>query len=176
MFRPSRRHLLGGLGASVLVGCAGRMAGRATDTGAGSVGQTPADRGFTMPAEWEADAGCLMQLLPALHYCGSGTSCSYVDQARLDWAATALAVSRVEPVAMYLTAEDRTAAGALCGDFVTLIEAPLSHGWSPDTGSLVLRDEGGGDRWARRAVGSTASRGRPPRGWTGRGEAGCWPG
>lgn len=143
MFRPSRRHLLGGLGASGLVGCAGRAVGRGADTGAGAVGETPAARGFTLPAEWEAHAGCLMQFPPALNYCGSGTGCSYLDQARLDWSATAEAVSRFEPVAMYVTPEDRATAETLCGDFVTLVEAPLSDGWSRDTGPLVLCDGAG---------------------------------
>lgn len=142
LLRPSRRRLLGGLGAGLLAPACGRRGGG--DTGAGRATASPAARGFSMPAEWAPHSGTLMQFPPATNYCSGSSTCAFLEAARAEWANVARAIARFEPVAMYVDPADRAAAEALLsGTSVTLVEAPLSDGWARDTAPLFLTDGAG---------------------------------
>ncbi len=140
-FRPSRRRLLQGLGATGLVGC-----GRGSGGGPGSLDDTgaiAASDGFSMPAEWTPHTGTIMQFPPALNYCGGGESCGFLERARAEWAEVAKAIARFEPVVLYVDPADMASAKALLDGHVTIVEAPLSDGWARDTAPLFLtRDDG----------------------------------
>ncbi len=105
---------------------------------------TPAEDAFRMPAEWEPHVGCLMQFPPPTNYCfGPNQNCNYIESARVEWAAVANAVAEFEPVLMYATPEDASLARSMVGSGVTVIAAPLSDGWSRDTGPLFLKNDAG---------------------------------
>ncbi len=157
-FQPSRRHVLTGLGA-MLVGCTGggstQVKGGPTspNTGltntTGQPGATATTAGFSMPAEWGPHSGTIMQFPPATNYCfGGNGDCNFIENARQEWAATARAIAEFEPVILYATPGDAAEARNLCGAGVTVLEAPLSDGWSRDTGPIILTNEAGESRAA----------------------------
>lgn len=139
LWRPTRRRLLGGLGAAGLVGC-GRDGPARADSGRDAAG-------FSMPAEWSPHSGTIMQFPPATNYC-AGSTCAFLEQARAEWAEVARAIARFEPVLMYVDPADLAAAEALLAGVVTLVEAPLSDGWARDTAPLFLTREDGAVRAA----------------------------
>ena len=163
LYTPSRRRLIGSLAAMGLVGpslLAGACKPKPGDSGApadsgdtsdtsdtsdtGTAASTPAADGFSMPAETDLHAGCIMQFPPPEHYCNGGaTDCRLIQRARAEWAATALAIAEHEPVAMYVAPDDMARAKKLVGGAVTLLEAELNDGWSRDSGPILLRNPAG---------------------------------
>ncbi|NOY24591.1 MAG: agmatine deiminase family protein [Oligoflexia bacterium] len=155
----SRRTLLGSLAATSLVGsplllslsCRRRPsdAGPGGDTGSGgsngdtgALDSTPAVDGFSVPAETDTHAGCIMQFPPPDHYCQGKTSdCTLIQSARAEWAAVAKAIAEHEPVVMYAVAEDISRVNKLCKGAVSVIEAELNDGWSRDSGPILLRNK-----------------------------------
>lgn len=124
----SRREFLGGLASSGLLACGGARGPK-----------TAAETGFTLPAEWAPHAGCLMQFPPALNYCSAAApNCDFIADARVEWGQVARAIARFEPVVVYARPDELDLARHHCGPDVTLVGAPLSDGWSRDTGPQIL--------------------------------------
>jgi agmatine deiminase len=99
---------------------------------------TPAAEGFSMPAEWEPHAGCLM-VWPVRQELWR----EHLDEAKAEWAATARAIAAFEPVLMVCQPGRSKEVRDLCGEGVEPIELPTNDSWARDSGPAFVRDEHG---------------------------------
>ena len=96
---------------------------------------TPAALGFSMPAEWDRHAGCLMQWPSRRELWGR----TFGD-ARADYAVVARAIAAFEPVVMVCNPGDADGVRDLCGAGVTPLEIPIDDSWARDSGPVFVRD------------------------------------
>ena len=99
---------------------------------------TPATAGFTMPAEWEPHAGCLMAWPSRVELWGDR-----LDDAKRDYAAVAAAIAGFEPVLMVCNVGDSADVHDQCGKGITPIEIPINDSWSRDSGPAFVRNGAG---------------------------------
>jgi agmatine deiminase len=96
---------------------------------------TPAAAGFTMPAEWEPHAGCLMQW-PSRRELWADR----FDEACADYAVVARAIAGFEPVVMVCNPGKSQQVHDMCGAGVTPLEIPINDSWARDSGPVFVRD------------------------------------
>jgi len=91
-----------------------------------------------MPAEWDRHERTVMSW-------PTNTSiwASALEEARQEYAATARAVTRFEPVLMVANPGDEIGASKLCGAGVDVITLPIDDSWMRDSGPIIVRDEDG---------------------------------
>jgi agmatine deiminase len=99
---------------------------------------TPAAEGFSMPAEWEAHAGCLMAWPSRDELWGTRLA-----DAQLDYATVASTIAAFEPVVMVCNPGLADEVRALCGVGVVPIEIPINDSWSRDSGPAFVRNDEG---------------------------------
>jgi agmatine deiminase len=99
---------------------------------------TPAAAGFTMPAEWEPHAGCLMAWPARLELWEDRLA-----DAKRDYAAVAAAIAAFEPVVMVCNPGDAAEVRNMCGPGVAPIEIPINDSWSRDNGPIFVRNTTG---------------------------------
>lgn len=106
---------------------------------------------WRMPAEWEPHERCWMAWPCRAEGWRNG-----LGPAHEAFAAAVRVVTAFEPVSLLVRPEDRSAAAALVGPVVDLVEAELDDGWTRDIGpSFVLGPDGrlGGVDWGFNAWG-----------------------
>jgi len=99
---------------------------------------SPAAAGFSMPAEWEPHAGCLMAWPTRRELWGR-----HFEAAKADYAATARAVGEFEPVVMVCLPGATREVRGLCGSAVTPVEIPIDDSWIRDSGPAFVRNADG---------------------------------
>jgi agmatine deiminase len=99
---------------------------------------TPAAAGFTMPAEWESHAGCLMAWPSRAELWGDRLS-----EAKRDYAAIADAIAEFEPVVMVCSPGHGAEVRAMCRAAVTPVEIPINDSWARDSGPAFVRNSSG---------------------------------
>ncbi len=99
---------------------------------------TPAAAGFTMPAEWEPHAGCLMAWPSRAELWGDRLA-----EAKRDYAAVAAAITVFEPVVMVCNPGHGHEVIDRCGPGVTPIEIPINDSWCRDSGPAFVRNTAG---------------------------------
>ena len=99
---------------------------------------TPAAAGFSMPAEWESHAGCLMAW-PTRRELWKGR----FDEACRDYSVVVRAISDFEPVVMVCSPGSAGAVRDLCGEAVIPLEIPINDSWSRDSGPAFVRNATG---------------------------------
>lgn len=93
---------------------------------------------FRMPAEWEPHEACLMAW-PTRKDLWNG----HFGQAKLDYAATANAIARFEPVVMATNPDQIEEVRNLCDAGVKPIEVPIDDSWARDSGPIFAYDKDG---------------------------------
>ena len=88
-----------------------------------------------MPAEWEPHEACLMAW-PTRGDLWEG----HFEQAKLDYAATANAIARFEPVVMASNPGQVQEVRELCDSGVEPIEVPIDDSWARDSGPIFAYD------------------------------------
>jgi agmatine deiminase len=100
--------------------------------------QTPAEAGFTMPAEWSEHAATLMAW-PLHRPYWEGR----VEEARREYAGIARTVAEFEPVIMVCNPGDEGGMRNLCGSGVEPLAVPIDDSWMRDSGPIFLRNQAG---------------------------------
>lgn len=137
-----RRTLLKSLAATPLVGCGVNAVDTSAETSPfeeESLPGTPREAGFRMPAEWEDHELCVM----AFPTESSWLKGRELDRARTEWANTANAVARFEPVTMVVNPGDDASAAELLDSQIERVEIDIDDAWTRDTAPLVLVDDAG---------------------------------
>jgi len=88
-----------------------------------------------MPAEWEAHERTVMSW-PTLREIWGDT----FDQAKDEYAATARAIARFEPVLMVVNPGDKDDAIKRCGPGIDIVSIPIDDSWMRDSGPIITRD------------------------------------
>ncbi len=91
-----------------------------------------------MPAEWERHERTLMAW-PV----NRAIWPDVFDQAKDEYAATARAIARFEPVLMVVNPGDESEAARLCGPSVDIIPIPIDDSWIRDSGPIIVRSADG---------------------------------
>jgi agmatine deiminase len=101
-------------------------------------GTTPAAAGFSMPAEWEPHAGCLMAwpTRAALWE-------TRLDEAKRDYAAVASTIAAFEPVLIACNPGLSHEVRKMCGTGVVPVEIPINDSWCRDSGPVFVRNTEG---------------------------------
>jgi agmatine deiminase len=100
---------------------------------------TPADLGFSMPAEWAPHAGCWMAWPKRAELWRE-----YLEAAREDYVRVAQAIAGFEPVTLLADPEQAADARRRCGPSVTVVSMPIDDSWLRDSGPTVVVDPAGG--------------------------------
>ncbi|MDE8346415.1 MAG: agmatine deiminase [Acidocella sp.] len=100
--------------------------------------QSAAARGFTMPAEWEAHAGCWMIWPERTDNWRQGAK-----PAQAAFCAVAAAIAAHEPVTMLVSARQYANARALLPRGVRVVEGSSNDAWARDVGPSFLRHANG---------------------------------
>jgi agmatine deiminase len=96
---------------------------------------TPRADGFAMPPEWAPHERTFMAW-PARESLWGGT----LEQAKLDYAATANAIAAFEPVTVVARPQDAEAARRALASEVEILELPIDDSWLRDSGPIFLLD------------------------------------
>ena len=99
---------------------------------------TPADLGFSMPAEWAPHAGCWMAWPKR-----AALWREYLEAAREDYVRVAQAIAGFEPVTLLADPEHAADARRRCGPSVNVVSMPIDDSWLRDSGPTVLVDAAG---------------------------------
>jgi agmatine deiminase len=91
-----------------------------------------------MPAEWEAHEQTIMSW-PTLREIWGDT----FDQAKAEYAETARAIRRFEPVLMVVNPGDERDAAKRCGPGIDVVSIPIDDSWMRDSGPIITRDAQG---------------------------------
>jgi agmatine deiminase len=95
---------------------------------------TPAELGYTMPAEWAPHVGCWMAW-PRRAELWRG----HMEAARDEYARVARAIAAFEPVKMLTDPQDAADARARCADdAIRVVTMPLDDSWLRDSGPTFL--------------------------------------
>jgi len=100
---------------------------------------TPADEGFTLPADFEPHQRTLLQWPTRADNWGER-----LPEAYRIFAQTARLIARYEPVGMIVRPESAAEAQLACGRDIQLIPIPIDDEWVRDTGPAFLVDGAGG--------------------------------
>src|ERR1700693_1317124 len=100
---------------------------------------TPADLGFSMPAEWAPHAGCWMAWPKRADLWRE-----YLEAARDDYVRVAQAIARFEPVTLLADPEHAADARRRCGPSVNVVSMPIDDSWLRDSGPPAGGVRGGG--------------------------------
>jgi agmatine deiminase len=95
--------------------------------------ETPAARGYRMPAEWAPHARCWMAWP-----CRAAMWGERLAAARAAFAEVARAIARFEPVTMIARPADAAAARQALDGAVSLLELPLDDSWARDIGPTFV--------------------------------------
>jgi agmatine deiminase len=99
---------------------------------------TPADLGFSMPAEWAPHAGCWMAWPKRAELWRE-----YLEAARDDYVRVAQAIAGFEPVTLLADPEQAADARRRCGPSVDVVSMPIDDSWLRDSGPTVVVDPAG---------------------------------
>lgn len=99
---------------------------------------SPADGGYSMPAEWDDHAGCLMSWPTRAQLWGNR-----LDEAKRDYAAVARAIVDFEPLFVVCPPGSEPEVRDRCGSKVQVVAAPLDDSWIRDNGPIFVRDSRG---------------------------------
>ncbi|MGH3689608.1 MAG: agmatine deiminase family protein [Microbacterium sp.] len=99
---------------------------------------TPADAGFSMPAEWAPHSGCLM-IWPARRALWQDR----LDEAKRDYATVARAIADFEPVIMLCNPGESAEVVDLCGSGVEPLEVAVDDSWARDSGPAFVTNARG---------------------------------
>ena len=99
---------------------------------------TPADLGFSMPAEWAPHAGCWMAWPKRTDLWRE-----YLETAREDYVRVAQAIAGFEPVTLLADPEHAADARRRCGPSVNVVSMPIDDSWLRDSGPTVVVDAAG---------------------------------
>jgi agmatine deiminase len=99
---------------------------------------TPADLGFSMPAEWAPHAGCWMAWPKRTDLWRE-----YLEAAREDYVRVAQAIAGFEPVTLLADPEHAADARRRCGPSVNVVSMPIDDSWLRDSGPTVVVDAAG---------------------------------
>ena len=99
---------------------------------------TPADLGFSMPAEWAPHAGCWMAWPKRADLWRE-----YLEAAREDYVRVAQAIAGFEPVTLLADPEHADDARRRCGPSVNVVSMPIDDSWLRDSGPTVVVDPAG---------------------------------
>jgi agmatine deiminase len=102
--------------------------------------RTPREDGFSMPAEWEPHAACLMEWPTVTR---APFWAERFEEAKRDYAAVATAITAFEPVVMVCDPEQTAEVRRSCGDGVEVLPLPIDDSWMRDNGPIFVRDEAG---------------------------------
>ncbi|MFC1443283.1 agmatine deiminase family protein [Streptacidiphilus sp. N1-10] len=102
--------------------------------------QTPAELGYSMPAEWQPHDRTWMAF-PTPNETFTGDD---LHAAREAWAAVANTVVRYEPVTLVVALGETEAARGYVSAEVEIVERPLDDAWMRDIGPTFLTDGKGG--------------------------------
>ena len=95
--------------------------------------ESPAAKGFFMPAEWTAHERCWMAWPRRVEaYCG------YIQEARAAYAAVAHAIVEFEPVTMIAHPEDESPARKMLSGDITVLPELIDDAWMRDSGPTFL--------------------------------------
>jgi agmatine deiminase len=100
---------------------------------------TPAEDGFSMPAEWAPHAGCLVSWP-----CKEETWCGFVKQAKRAYSEVIDAISRFEPVFVLSDPSTIDEARQAVAKETPVIEIPLDDAWVRDNGPTFVTSDAGG--------------------------------
>ena len=95
--------------------------------------QSPAELGYSMPAEWAPHVACWMAW-PTEHV--QWDDLNLAEQAYAD---VANAIARFEPVIMLVDSSRLSQAKALCHDGVEILSMPIDDSWARDTGPSFIK-------------------------------------
>ncbi len=93
---------------------------------------------FRMPAEWDPHERTVMSW-PT----NTPIWADALEDARQEYAATARAIARFEPVLMVANPGDEASANKACGPGIDVVALPIDDSWMRDTGPIIVRDEAG---------------------------------
>jgi len=93
---------------------------------------------FRMPAEWDPHERTVMSWPTSAPIWANA-----LEEARQEYAATARAIARSEPVLMVANPGDEASASKGCGPGVDVIALPIDDSWMRDSGPIIVRDEAG---------------------------------
>lgn len=102
------------------------------------VERTPAELGYTMPAEWAPHQRCWMA------WPFREDLWRDLEATRDAYAGVARAIRRFEPVAMVAHPEHVESAAALCGPEIDVVAIEIDDSWTRDSGPTFLVDGNGG--------------------------------
>ena len=101
-------------------------------------GQTPADAGFAMPAEWAPHAGSLMAW-PSRRELWQDR----LDDAKSDYTGVARVIGAFEPLVMICNPGDEREVRDRCGSAVEPLALPIDDSWVRDSGPIFVRNAAG---------------------------------
>ncbi|HEY2634453.1 MAG TPA: agmatine deiminase family protein [Steroidobacteraceae bacterium] len=99
---------------------------------------TPADLGFSMPAEWAPHAGCWMAWPKRAELWRE-----YLEAAREDYVRVAQTIAGFEPVTLLADPEHAADVRRRCGPSVNVVSMPIDDSWLRDSGPTVVVDPAG---------------------------------
>ena len=104
-----------------------------------TAGNSPADLGFYMPAEWQRHERCWMAWP-----CRAEVWGDRLEGTKRGYAAVAKAISAFEPVTMLVRPEDAKQARSMLAENIDILEMPIDDSWTRDSGpSFVIDGKGG---------------------------------
>jgi agmatine deiminase len=102
---------------------------------------TPREDGFSMPAEWDPHAACLMEWPTLTRH---DFWADRFEEAQHDYAAVANAIAAFEPMVMACDPDQQAEVRRHCGDGVEILPLPIDDSWMRDNGPIFVRDASGG--------------------------------
>ncbi|MCU1360162.1 MAG: Agmatine deiminase [Ilumatobacteraceae bacterium] len=99
---------------------------------------TPANAGYSMPAEWEPHAGCVMAWPSRAELWGDK-----LDDAKRDYGSVADAIAAFEPVVMVCNPGLADDVRSHTTGNVTPLEIPINDSWARDSGPAFVRNAAG---------------------------------
>ena len=100
--------------------------------------RTPADDGFSMPAEWEQHGGCFISWP-----CSEETWFGLMKEARRAYSEVIKAINCFEPVTVLSDPSTTTGARVALSSDIEIMEMPLDDAWIRDNGPNFVRSEDG---------------------------------
>jgi agmatine deiminase len=98
--------------------------------------QTPAEGGFSMPAEWGPHAGCFISWP-----CREQTWRGYFEDAKKAYSAVIKTINRFDPVTVVVDPKTALEARRSLGPEARIFEAALDDSWARDNGPIFVRRE-----------------------------------
>jgi len=99
---------------------------------------TPKEDGFSMPAEWEPHAGCLVSWP-----CKEETWRDNFDKVKRSYADVIAAINEFEPVTVLADPSTAREARSFLDEDIEILETGLNDSWVRDNGPIFVRDSAG---------------------------------